>query len=118
MPRTAITLTAITLDGISPSATDGAAGDVVNGNVVVNNNGRNIFVAVANTSADTEYDVTFVTPGTVGSDALPIGDKIETIAFGVKKWFGPFPVSIFGNSIQIDVEHAALKLQAFSLVAP
>lgn len=115
MALTVINKTLINIDGISPSASDGVAGDVANGNVVNGNNGRTVFVVVANTSEDTAYDVTFVTPGTVGSEGFPIGDKIEEIAFGAKKWFGPFPVELYGDAIHITVEDAELKLQAFYL---
>lgn len=113
MPRTAITATRINLDGVTIDPANGTAGDVANGNSVAGNNGLTLFVAAANTSADTAYDVTFVTPGTVGSDALAIADKVEELAFGTKKAFGPFPLDVYGTTLQIDVEHAAIKLSPF-----
>lgn len=112
MPRTAITAVRITTSGITPSATDGTAGDVTNGNVVAGNNGTTLFVAVANTGAST-YTCTFVTTATVGNAAYAVADKIESLTAGEKKWFGPFPLAEFGNSLQIDVQNAAVKLQPF-----
>lgn len=115
MARTAISVTNITLAGVNPPASDGAAGDVANGNVVEYNNGKTTFVVVTNTSLDTEYDVTFVTPGTVGQEQHAIADKVEALAAQAQTFFGPFPQSVYGDSIQIDVENAALKLMAFSI---
>ncbi len=117
MARTAITVTPITLAGSGTlmSASDGTAGDVSNGNVVNGNNGTSVFVKVSNTSVDTAYNVTFVTPGTVGADALAVADKVVSMAFGAKRLFGPFPLAEYTKSIQINVENAALKLEAFTI---
>lgn len=114
MARTAIPITSITLAGITPSATDGAPGDVANGNVITGNNGRTMFIAVANTGA-VPYTCNFVTPGTVGAAAHAIADKLETLAAGAKFWYGPFPTEVYGNDIWIDVNNVAVKLQAFQI---
>lgn len=114
MPRTAIAPVKITLAGITPSVSDGAAGDVANGNSVDGNNGATLFVAVANTGAS-PYTCTFQTPGTVGAGAYAIADEVKTLAAAEKKWYGPFPLSEFSKQLQINVENAAVKLQAFYL---
>jgi hypothetical protein len=113
MARTALTPTKITLTGISPSGSDGVAADVSNGNYADGNNGSTLFVVAKNTSVDTEYDLTFVTPGTHGQGAYAVADEVKTIAFGVTKWYGPFPLSDFTTQLQIDAENAAIKLQVF-----
>jgi hypothetical protein len=109
MARTELTATQITLAGVTLGA--GTAGDVANGNVV-DNDGARVVVRVTNTSVDTAYDVTFVTPGTVGAGAYAIADKVEEIAFGASEWFGPFPLDVFTNQLQLNVENAALTLLA------
>lgn len=113
MARTALTPVKITLAGISPSGSDGVAGDAANGNYCDGNNGSTMFVAAKNTSVDTAYTLTFVTPGTAGQGGYAIIDEIKTIAFGVTKWYGPFPLSDFTSQLQMDVQNAAIKLQVF-----
>lgn len=117
MARAVLTPAQITLSGTGTlmSASDGTAGDTVNGHVINNNDGSRVFVKVANTSVDTAYTVTFVTPGTVGADALAVADKVVSVAFGAKRLFGPFPLAEYTKSVQIDVQNAALKLEAFTI---
>lgn len=112
MARTELTAYPVTLAGGAPSA--GAAGNAVDGNVV-DNDGARVFVIVANTSEDTPYEVTFVTPGTVGSGAYAIDDKVEEITAETEEWFGPFPLDVFTNQLQIDVENVALTLRAIKV---
>lgn len=112
MARTAITATKITLAGIVPSPTDGVAADVANGNYVDGNNGTTMFIAAKNTGAST-YTLTFVTPGTSGQGAYTISDEVKSMAAGDVKWYGPFPLADFTNTLQIDAQNAAIKLQAF-----
>lgn len=114
MARTPIPTVQITLDGISPSVTDGTAGDVTNGNDVAGNDGRTLFVAVANTGAS-PYTVTFVTPGAVGAEQYAIADKVESLAAGAKAWFGPFPTAEFTNQLLVDVENVGVKLKPFRI---
>lgn len=115
MARASLGVTNITLDGATPPATNGTTGDPIEGHVVNRNNGVTTFVVVTNTSASVEYDVTFLTPGTIGQERHAIADKVEPMALSTQKWFGPFPVAVYGESLQIDVENAALKLMAFSI---
>lgn len=113
MARTALTLGRVSISGLDVDvATNGTAGDVANGNVVNNNDGARVFVIVANTSADTEYDVTFVTTATLGQQAYAVEDEVIAVPFGECNAYGPFPQAEFGTSLQIDVENAALKLKA------
>lgn len=117
MARAALTANRIVLSGsgLLMSASDGTTGDATNGHVIANNDGKTVFVKVANTSVDTAYNVTFVTPGTVGADALAVADKVVSVAFGAKRLFGPFPLDQYTKNIQIDVQNAALKLEAFTI---
>ena len=113
MARTALTVAGVSLAGLDVKvASNGTAGDVANGNVVAGNDGSRLFVIVANTSVDTAYDVTFVTPGTVGAQAHTIEDEVIEVAFGDVKAYGPFPLAEYTSELQIDVENAALKLKA------
>jgi hypothetical protein len=113
MARTAIAATQITLGGITPSATDGVAADVANGNYIsTDNNGTTLWVAAKNTGGS-PYTVTFVTPGTSGAGGYAVSDEVKTLAAAEVKWYGPFPQSDFSKQLQIDVQNAAVKLQAF-----
>lgn len=116
MARTALTVSKVSLAGLDVDvAANGTAGDVANGNVVEGNDGERVFVIVANTSADTAYDVTFVTPGTVGAQAHTIEDEVIEVAFGDVNAYGPFPLSEYTKDLQINVENAALKLKAIKI---
>ena len=116
MARTALTPARVSITGLDvKTATNGTAGDTSNGNVVAGNDGTTLVVIVANTSGDTAYDVTFVTTATVGNRGYAVGDEVIELAAGAVKAFGPFPLAEFGTSLQINVENAALKLQALYL---
>lgn len=113
MARAALTAAQVSITGLDvKTASNGSAGDVANGHVVAGNDGANVIVIAANTSADTAYDLTFVTTATLGNRSYAVADEVIELAFGTVKAFGPFPIAEFGTSIQVDVENTAIKLQA------
>lgn len=113
MARAALTAAQVAITGLDvKTASNGTTGDTVNGHVVATNDGANVIVIAANTSADTNYNLTFVTTATLGNRSYAVADEVISLAFGAVKAFGPFPIAEFGTSLQIDVQNAAIKLQA------
>jgi hypothetical protein len=78
-------------------------GDVANGHTVPND-GATAF-DVANTSVDTDYDVTVHVRGDVEGQSVTV---VETVTHGQTLGFGPYPVSVYGANLLVDVENAAL----------
>lgn len=108
MARGVLTLNQITRDGVTAGTE--ANGDVANGHQVQND--ERVFIQVRNSNgASTARTVTFETPGTVDQQA--VADRTSSIAAGVTKLFGPFPVSQYGDTLLIDVDNAELKLVAY-----
>lgn len=87
MARTALTVTTLTEAGIDPTAVD-AAVNTTDGNSFPWREHRLLFVLNGD---DSPVTPTFLTAGTVGRSALPIGDLAGTaIAAAGYKIFGPF----------------------------
>src|SRR5690349_10643695 len=102
MARTELTVGRVSITGLDvKTASNGPAGDVANGNVVAGNDGRTLLVIVANTSADTAYNVTFVTTATLGNRSYAVADEVISVPFGAVRAYGPFPIAEFGTSLQI-----------------
>lgn len=110
MARVNLPHTQITRAGVAPGAE--VNGDAVNNHVLVND-GRVLLLVRNSNGGATARDLTIVVPGTV--DGQAIADKVTSIAAGASRYFGPFPRSIYGNSIDVDVAHADLKLTAYRL---
>jgi hypothetical protein len=106
MPRVNVPVTALSRSGIAPPSETN--GDAANGHRVANT-GQTI-VVVRNSSADTAYDVTFVTPGTV--DGQPVGDRVVEVPADTTRWFGRFSPGVYGTALLLNVENTALKLSA------
>lgn len=107
MPRVNVPVTALSRDGVAPASD--VNGDATNGHRVSNTGKTVIFVR--NSSTDTPYDVTFVTPGTV--DGQAVGDRIVEIAANTTRYFSRFSPGVYGSTLQVNVENAALKLTAY-----
>ncbi|MFF4412122.1 hypothetical protein ACFYY8_06285 [Streptosporangium sp. NPDC001559] len=88
MARTAITAsTTLTEMGVDPTAVDGPI-EATDGNSFPWREHRLLYVMNGDDSSVTP---TFLTPGTVGRQALPIGDlTANAIPAGAYKLFGPF----------------------------
>lgn len=105
MPRVALTVTQSTRAGtVLPAAT---AGDAVNNHSVAND-GRVILI-VNNTGASSR-NITFYT--TVSVDGLTAPTRIESIPAGESQVFGPWPPNDYGTTLQVDVAHAELTINA------
>lgn len=84
--------------------------DAANDHQLVND--EKVILQVRSTDAGSQ-SVTFVTQGTV--DGQAVGDRVESIAAGVTRTYGPFPVSIYGDLMQIDVTVGTLRFLALHL---
>ncbi len=106
MARSLVPTVKLTEAGVA-DATE-ANGDTTNQHYVVNTGKTN--VQVRNADAGGAHSVTFVTPVTVGGKA--VADQVVSIPASTTRQFGDFPVSVYGSSLQIDVDSSQLKLLA------
>ena len=112
--RTLIPTNTIIRTGVQPALT---AGDETNEMYFVND-GRT-FIYALNTA--TASALTFITPGTVDTNAI----ANRTVAIGIHAdegtFIGPFPPSIYNQTdgtVHVDIDaHANLTLEAFRLPA-
>ena len=90
----------------------GVAADVTNGNNF-SNDGNTYLMCVGGAAAKT---ITFVTSATV--DGLAVSDLTATVGINEVKVFGPFPVGIYGETVQVTHEAASTtKLTPFNITA-
>lgn len=104
-----VPVTSLTRDGVAdPAAT---AGDTTNGMTV--SNGGNMFLRVSNTDTvaqNFEIDV----PGTI--DGQTVGNRTYSLAAGVTRNIGPWPVTTYGNSVVVPVVSSnLLEFRAYSV---
>jgi len=90
-------------------ATPSAAVDSANGNSFANS-GNQFFEIKGATASCT---LTFAFPNTVDGQAVT---KPITIASTDDKFFGPFPVSIYGSTVQMSWSNANPKIQLYQFV--
>jgi hypothetical protein len=116
VPSTALTVRNITLSGLTPAAE--VAFDTANGMNLPNNNGKTSWIEVTNTHATNTMTLTVVTPGTVGGRA--VADDSYSIPAGptTKRRYGPFPVSVYGETVEFTATGTGtLTIAAYQLVA-
>lgn len=106
MARVVIPAVALTPDGAA-NPTE-ANGDTTNGHFVTNTGKTN--VTVRNADAGGAHSVTFLTPITVGGKA--VADQVVSIPASSTREFGNFAVSLYGSTLQVDVDSTQLKLAA------
>lgn len=105
MPRVAVPVTQSSRAGtVLPAAT---TGDATNNHSVVND-GR-VILMVKNTGA-TSRNITFALTTTV--DGLAVTSRVEAIPAGETQLFGPFDPNSYGSTLNVDVAHAELVLNA------
>jgi hypothetical protein len=92
-------------------ASNGTAADTVNFNSFANDG--NTIVLAANTDGAVTRNVTVPVP--VTTDSSTTSNKTYAIPFGVTWILGPYPVSIYGSTVEIRGDNAALK---FNVVRP
>lgn len=105
MPRVAVPVTQSSRAGtVLPAAT---TGDATNNHSVAND-GRAILM-VKNTGASSR-NITFLLTKTV--DGLGVTSRVESIPAGETQLFGPFDPNDYGSTLNVDVAHAELVLNA------
>lgn len=109
MARGTIPQTQINRSGATPPAETN--GDAVN-NHQMSNDGRVLLFVRNSNGGSTARTVTFRPTKTVDGGTVT---KPVSIAAGATKVFGPFPVDLYGSLMQIDVDNAELKFQAYHL---
>jgi hypothetical protein len=83
------------------------AGDTTNHHYYNNSGKTLLIVRNANVAG---MDVTVDVTGTVDGQAAT--DRVVEVAAGATWVFGPYPVSDYGSQVNINVEHADIKLRA------
>jgi hypothetical protein len=109
MPRVSIPHQQVSRAGVivTGAGVSEVSSDAANDHQMVNDG--KVLLLVRSTDAGAQ-SVTFVTQGTV--DGQAVGDRVESIAAGIAKAYGPFPVEIYGELMFIDVTVATLRFLA------
>lgn len=84
-------------------------GDASNGHQTAND-GLTTFVLAHNSGAGARW-VKFLVSKTV--DGIAVTAPQRSLTAGQTKLFGPFPTGTYGSTLQIDVEHAEMKLAVY-----
>ena len=112
--RTLIPTNTIVRTGVQPALT---AGDAANDMYFVND-GRTLIYALDGTAAPV---MTFITPGTVDTNAIANRSVTLTTHATAGNFIGPFPPSIYNQTdgtVHVDLDvSATLTLEAFRLPA-
>lgn len=109
MPRVSVPVVAFTRAGTVMA--DAVTGDVTNGHSLANDG--KVGLIVKNTSSTTQYNVTLRLSRTV--DGQPVTPRVEPVAFGKSKAFGPFDPADYGATMLLDVDNVGLTLLAVRL---
>lgn len=110
MPRVAIPVTTITRAGIVPPAE--TVGDTVNNHSVAGNDGK-VFLEIRNAGATVSRTATVLFAQQVDGQTVP--GKPVAVAQATTENAGPWPVSLYGSTINVDVDNAELRLRAWRL---
>lgn len=109
MARGVLTVSQITRTGLTVPAE--TVGDATNGHQFAND-GKLTWLLAHNTGASSRT-VTALPTATV--DGLTVSGRVVTVAAGVTKFLGPFPLEIYSSTVAVDVTHAELQLSAFKV---
>jgi hypothetical protein len=108
MPRTPVPVTTVTRAGIAPAAE--VNGDSANNHSVVNDGKMTLEVRNAHATIAKTVTVKFTT--TV--DDQIVTSRVYSIPATVTRRIGPWPTQWYGQSLQVDVESADIKLTAYT----
>lgn len=112
MPRVAVPVTPIVRTGAGTAPAAETNGDATNNHTVANDGKTFLLVRNANASS-TARTLTVRLAG--GRDGQSITPRTYSIAAGASRYLGPWPVSDYGSTMQVDVDNAELKLSAYRL---
>lgn len=97
MPRTLGVIQEVVRDGITPTQ---VAADTANGHEILNNDGR-VVVRINNGNAGTS---TWTADIKQQVDGVDPASKSLAVPAGAVRYFGPFPVSIYGAALWLNVD--------------
>lgn len=109
MARGVLTVSQITRTGLTQPAE--TVGDATNGHQFAND-GKYTFFEAHNTGASSRTVSIIPTASVDGLTATP---RVVTVAAGVTKKIGPFPLEIYSSTVAVDVTHAELQLSVFKV---
>lgn len=109
MPRVDIPVTQITRSGVAP-ATE-VNGDATNNHSFANDG--TVWLEVRNSGSTVARTVSARFANTV--DGQTTTARTWSVPTSASRRIGPFPVRYYGDTVQIDVDNAELKLAAYSL---
>lgn len=107
MARVDLPLTEITRAGVAPAAE--VTGDATN-NHSFSNDGE-VFLLARNSAATATRTVTLRIAQTVDNQAVT--SRTVAVPISVSRYIGPFPTDVWGQTVNVDVDHADLKLSAY-----
>ena len=116
MPRTSINVAPLnTRAGIVIGATSGGEvnGDPANNHFIAGNDGK-IILHARNTAGTTVVTIRPVT----GPGGFTFPNETVSVGASADKLIGPFPVSMFGDTVNIDVDTANVRLRAYQISGP
>jgi hypothetical protein len=108
MPRIVVPVTEVTRAGIVP-ATE-VNGDSSNNHYMANDSAS--WLEIRNAGASTRT-LTLVVNVTV--DGQAVTNPTVSLAASASKKVGPFPIAIYGSTLNINVDHSDIKLAAYRL---
>lgn len=108
VPRVDVPVTAITRTGVADATP--VVGDPVNNHEVVNTG--DCWVEVENTGASSRT-LSALFANTV--DGVTVDAKTWSIGAGLRRRIGPFPVRLYGITLQLNVDNAELELSAYKV---
>lgn len=110
MARVAVPVTQSSRAGtVLPAAT---TGDATNNHSVAND-GRVILMVKNTNASSTARSITFLLTATV--DGLAVTSRVESVPAGETQLFGPFDPNSYGSTLNVDVAHAELVLNAIRI---
>lgn len=114
MPRTVIVVTPMNRRALVPNASEQTA-DPTNQMVLVNDGAT--WIEVRNNSGAASRNFTVLEPGTVDED-LAVPDRTYTVTASQRAKVGPFPRSLYGETLMVDIPAAEtdLRFTAYSLL--
>ena len=110
MARTTITPTAITRTGVAPPAE--TTPDVAQGNAIPNSGALYLLLRNSN-GASTARNLTVAFANTVDGQTVP--PKSYAVAAGASLYVGPFPISTYGQTLNVNADNAELKIVALQV---
>lgn len=111
MPRVAVPVTPVTRAGVVPA--NEVNGDPVNNHSVVNDG--KVWLEVRNADAAVVRNLTVKFTTDVDGQVVTSRTYALPANMTAPRKFGPWPPQWYGQSIQVDVDNAALKLTAYRI---